>query len=341
MIRQYRNIDFLKAPVYRQDVFIRAIADVASAEISDTIISDCVRLVATVDSWIMFTNTDKVAANIGHFISANQPYDFTKPSGTTKISVVAVGSIVGILYVTEFNSINATKPDPINFGIMVPWTYAGGATITIPVTIWSENTGDANNQITVKYNGFMAWITKRVGGVSKYVVVPSVALAAGTYPVTITLNSNQTMKLNLNGTSSADGTTQIITQPLDFTRAAQLFSVAGSAGSLTATGFTATTTGQAFVSRTSLLSQGRMFITAPTGTASSGTLVWFGNSASPVAVATMGQTVDYIAIGINTAGSGFTLTGHSAGATVTGCTLSVLRVDNNTDTTAIPWATVL
>lgn len=101
MSGQFSFVEILKAPYSPQTIVIKAIADVATANLSAALTKDYVRLQPTVDSWVLFTVTDLVAANTGHFMAAGGCYDFARPSGTTKISIVAVGSVVGTLYLSE------------------------------------------------------------------------------------------------------------------------------------------------------------------------------------------------------------------------------------------------
>jgi len=88
----------LSAP---QTVVVKAIADVATANLSAVITNAAIRVTATVDTWLTFTTTALVTAATGHFIVAGTCYDLPRPSSLTKISVIAVGSAVGAIYLSE------------------------------------------------------------------------------------------------------------------------------------------------------------------------------------------------------------------------------------------------
>lgn len=100
-IYQGSDVLLLKAPYSPQTIVIKAIADVATANLSAALTKPNVRLIPSVDSWFVFTNTDLVTAATGHMILAGQAWDFTRVPGTTKISIVAVGSTAGTLYLSE------------------------------------------------------------------------------------------------------------------------------------------------------------------------------------------------------------------------------------------------
>jgi len=82
-------------------IVVKAIADVATANLSGVITKAAIRVHASVDCWLMFTNTALVTATTGHKILAGACYDLPKEAGTTKISVIAAGSTAGTLDLSE------------------------------------------------------------------------------------------------------------------------------------------------------------------------------------------------------------------------------------------------
>jgi hypothetical protein len=224
-----------------------------------------------------------------------------------------------------------------NSGLTVSWTYAGGATVAAPTTIWSENTGDAANQILVQYNGAMVYLTKRIAGANTYVTVGATALAAGTYPIKIILNSDNTIKLVVNGTASLDGYGTELVSPYPLDMQAQTWTGSANITINSATQATVGNTSTGYFGK-GLGVVGRIHRLFGNGTVSSG-LLRICNSTSVAIIGAINTNLDYIHPTSNT--TGFVITGHTAGTTATGLTFSKKEIYNNTSTTAIPWATVL
>ena len=253
-------------------------------------------------------------------------------------------------------------PLKINSGLTVAWAYAGGATVASPATIWSENTSDANNNITVKYNGVAAWVAKKVAGATTYVSVP-ITLAAGTYPVKIVLNADNTMQLIVNGTAalSGYGNTVIVNGDNEAAAATSSLQYRGTwtqsneqayagtySGKYTCNVTTAASHQVFFAGQTSgkIYSISTKLYNPASGIPSIG--LYDANTGTAIggmtAVTTTDAWADVTAEGQWTSGAfgvGNTATTNYNGKVFYLDNIISREIRNNTDTTAIPWATVL
>ena len=214
-------------------------------------------------------------------------------------------------------------------GLTVMWTYAGGASVASPATIWSENTSDANNNITVKYNTRVVYITKRIAGVNTYVSASLTAVAGTTYAIKIVLNSDNTMQLFVNGVAASAGL-----NPTDIYASLNMQSgwTTASATILSANSFSVSAN-NGYVVKTSSQVSGRVYTVTASASLTAGTYRFNNNSGT--AILTANGTATFIATGT------CYMSLSNNGATASSITLSCQEIYNNTDTTAIPWATVL
>ena len=72
-----------------------------AATLSAALSRDVVRLNPTVDCFVMSTVAGSVTAATGHFIAAYSSTDFPLVAGDTKISMLAVGTAGGTMYLSE------------------------------------------------------------------------------------------------------------------------------------------------------------------------------------------------------------------------------------------------
>ncbi|MFZ4856124.1 MAG: hypothetical protein ACOYL3_06980 [Desulfuromonadaceae bacterium] len=98
----FNTVQLMELSAPQNGIVIKAIADVATANLSGTLTKGVIRVHASVDCWLMFTVTDLVTAATGHkILAAACPYDLPRPAGKTKISVIAAGSTPGTLDISE------------------------------------------------------------------------------------------------------------------------------------------------------------------------------------------------------------------------------------------------
>ena len=238
-----------------------------------------------------------------------------------------------------------------NTGYLVSWAYAGGATVASPATIWSENTSDANNNITVKYNGVIAYLTKTIAGTATYATVAT-TLSAGTYPVRIILNADNTMKLVVNNQQSYNGFNERLingafASDTDWTHTNPGTSSSTITGGLLTLQGSATEFPQvASVSSVAASSlTGRFFrwgIEKKSGATANATDTQVRMNSTDVVNLGLSDAGVYSGIWQNTVGGSFILI--KRGASTSAMVLdnaSFAELHNNTDTTAIPWTTVL
>ena len=72
-----------------------------AAVLSAAFSRDIVRLNPTVDCFVMSTVAGSVTSTTGHFIAAYSSVDFPLVAGDTKISMLAVGTAGGTMYISE------------------------------------------------------------------------------------------------------------------------------------------------------------------------------------------------------------------------------------------------
>jgi hypothetical protein len=244
---------------------------------------------------------------------------------------------VGVsLTLTNFTIGGVCTRQVLDRSLIVSWVYAGGASVASPAVIWSENTGDAANQIVVEYNGVSAYINKRVGGVSRFAVV-LVTLPAGTYPVKITLNSDNTMKLSVNGVESGSGLGTELYADTGFDNAGSWTLAGGTTISASKLNFPNVAIGA--YARQGIATVGKVYaVTFNIEAITAGSLTVVTSTATQMSIP---KTDTGLLYGARSAAS--TTLGIRCQATTTATvdTASAKEIYNNTDTTAIPWATVL
>jgi hypothetical protein len=214
--------------------------------------------------------------------------------------------------------------------------YAGGATVGAPVTIWSENASDASNNISVVYNGVAAYINKRIGGVSRFAVVLA-TLSPGAYPVKISLSSDNTMKLSVNGVESGLGLGTELYADTGFDNAGSWALSGGTTVSGSKLNCPNITAGA--YARQGIATAGKIYqVSFDIEAISAGSLAVVASTAVYISP-TKSSAGTIIGCGV----ASNTLLGIRVQSTTTATidTASAKEVYNNTDTTAIPWATVL
>jgi hypothetical protein len=88
--------------------------------------------------------------------------------------------------------------------LKLTYKYLGGATATLPHTLWST-WADANNFVSLQYNGVIAYITKCLAGVKTYVTFPLTAAVGASYNLTMRLNQDYTFQLFVGGVGAGNG----------------------------------------------------------------------------------------------------------------------------------------
>jgi hypothetical protein len=105
MVKQnapYRNneVNILKELSAPQNAIV-VNGSAGAAVLSGALTKDSVRFNPTVDMYVMFTSIGSVTPSTGHFIWGGQTTDLPRPYNMPKVSVIAVGTGAGVLYLSE------------------------------------------------------------------------------------------------------------------------------------------------------------------------------------------------------------------------------------------------
>ena len=123
----------------------------------------------------------------------------TSPINTTTAAATRIATVIS-------NPIADMPPSgPRSIKLLVTPAITPGGVLATEQVLWSSYT-DADNELSIRWNGVICYALKKVAGVSEYVTVSASTWTAGTtYTVALNINLDNTLNLFVNGVQDLGG----------------------------------------------------------------------------------------------------------------------------------------